>query len=365
MAFVIKTFLQITSGMIATMRASNRTVTDYNVGSVARTMLEAPSAEIDELYQNYGAGLVEAIPTAIYISFNFNLLPAIPASGVVTITAPAAQSGSLTLPVGTLVGSVSGAQYATTQPLTLAPGASASVLVACTVAGVTGNASAGDVGSIATPGLAVTVSNALAFTNGAPIETSSQRKSRFVAYVASLSRGTVASMIYAAGTAAITDPTTGLIIEQVTRVAVDESQGYLDLYFWNGVGNVSAALLALVTNLIEGYADPATGAKIPGYRPAGMRCDKTPMVTQAVPVSISVAVPVLSQTTALQAAVSAAIAAAIIATPSGGNLSTLTLQDAALGVPGVTLAQLNSPVQAIACPLSAVLMPGAISVSWL
>ena len=364
MAFSIKTFLQISASMIANMRASNRTLSDYNVGSVARVMLEAPAAEIDELYQSYAAGLVEGIPTAIYRSFNFNLLPAKPASGVVTLSAVASQAAPLSIPQGFLVGSVQGAQYATTQPVTVPVGGSVSVLVACTVAGESGNAAAGDVSSPLSPGISVTVANAMAFVNGSPIETDDQRKLRFEQYVQTLARGTVASIEYAAGTAQIIDATTGLITESVTRVTVDESPGYVALFYYNGVGNGSVALDTQVANLIQGFVDPSIGI-VPGYRPTGMRVDSTAMSEIPVDVALSVAVPVLSQTATLQAAVAAVVAAAIRGTRSGGILLPQVLQNASLIVAGVTTAEIVSPISTVSCPLSSVLVPGNITVSWL
>ena len=47
MAFQIKNFVSICAGMINSMRANQTQITDFNVGSVARTLIEAPAIEID------------------------------------------------------------------------------------------------------------------------------------------------------------------------------------------------------------------------------------------------------------------------------------------------------------------------------
>lgn len=49
MAFVVRTYEQILSDMIAHVRATTR-ISDFTVGSVARTILEAAALEDDEQY---------------------------------------------------------------------------------------------------------------------------------------------------------------------------------------------------------------------------------------------------------------------------------------------------------------------------
>ncbi len=61
MAFQIKDFASIAAAMINYLRASQDRVTDFEPGSVARTMLEATAAELDELYQQLFHGIREAI----------------------------------------------------------------------------------------------------------------------------------------------------------------------------------------------------------------------------------------------------------------------------------------------------------------
>ncbi len=84
--FRTKDFLTLIDGMILTARAHTERVTDYNVGSVARTLLEAPGLELDALYQAMTLNLLDAIPVAIYQGFSFTALPAMAAAGFVTFT---------------------------------------------------------------------------------------------------------------------------------------------------------------------------------------------------------------------------------------------------------------------------------------
>src|SRR3546814_7934576 len=86
MAFQTKDFVSIVASMINWMRSTQSKITDFNIGSVARTMVEAPAAEIDELYQQFFFGLKEAIPVSVYQSFDFEPIEAVPAAGLVRIS---------------------------------------------------------------------------------------------------------------------------------------------------------------------------------------------------------------------------------------------------------------------------------------
>ena len=143
MAFQTKDFASVAASMLNWLRASQQRVTDFNVGSVARTLLEAPAIEIDELYQQMFSGLKEAIPVSVFNSFDFSALPSIPAGGLITVTI---QSSST--PVIITAGSVftpasGGVTYTALQNITIAPSVTtASVPVVAVTPGVVGNIAA-------------------------------------------------------------------------------------------------------------------------------------------------------------------------------------------------------------------------------
>src|ERR1700689_3197437 len=72
--------------MFNRMKAAQSQIPAFNVGAVARTLVEAPAAEIDELYQQMFNGLQEAIPVAVFNSFNFPPLAAQAASGLAQVS---------------------------------------------------------------------------------------------------------------------------------------------------------------------------------------------------------------------------------------------------------------------------------------
>lgn len=364
MPFQIKDFLSIVAGMVNHMRATSPKITDFNVGSVARTMIEAPAVEIDELYQQYLAGLVESIPTAIYRSFDFPLLPAVPASGLVRFSA-AAGHAAITLPVGTRVASEANVEYQTVEAASIPVGqSSVDVLVAATTPGAGGNALPGSIAYLVSQveGVA-SVTNPVALANGRGEETEAERKLRFGEFIRSLARGTVGSLVYAAKLGAITDASGATTIERVQRVGVEETAGYVQLYVHNGVGQTSADLVRAVVKIVEGYQDSA-GTLVPGYRPAGMRVDVVAMTEIPVNVTLQVQVPLLLQTADTRGSVQAALARVIRATRSGGDLRPLDLVNAALALPAVQGAEIMAPTLTVHCPPSGVLVPGLLTVEW-
>lgn len=81
--FKVKTFGQLTQSMVNWFSSSQSYVTDLNVGSVARTLLESVASELAEIYYRIYNGILDAQETAVYTSFDFPRLSATSAAGVV------------------------------------------------------------------------------------------------------------------------------------------------------------------------------------------------------------------------------------------------------------------------------------------
>lgn len=364
MAFRIKTFLEISGGMIEHMRWAQRSVTDFVVGAVGRTMLEAPSIEIDELYQAYSAGLVEGIPIAIYRSFQFELQPAKAASGVVRLFAQAGHNAPVAVPAGFLVAS-SSAQYQTAEIGVIPVGAEwVDVLAVCTTPGPAGNASPGEIKFLVSSRIGVVrVTNPAAIRNGRGAESEQERKLRFIDYVRSLAKGTIGACLYHARQASIPGPN-GLVYERVARAEVEETEGHVDMFIHNGVGNTSAELVARADAQVQGEANAVSGVVTVGARPTGMRVDLHAMREIPVDVLLHAEVPINLRSEALRTRIRTSLASVILATPNKGFLLPLSLQNAGLTVPGLTGAVLQAPALTIRCPLDAVLVPGTLDVRW-
>lgn len=280
MAFQVKDFISIVASMVNHVRGATKKLTDFNVGSVNRTLIEASALEIDELYQQMFIGLKEAIPAATYSSFNFDKLGAVSAYVNVVFTVSPVSASAITIPAGTVVRVPNNTVGYTTDTELIIPAGTATGTVRVTAdqTGVVGNALAGTITSIDVPITGVTVSNPAAAITGRDKETDEAQKIRFANYIQSLSRGPIASLEYGARTAVIKN-SNGDITEQVVKSKVvepyttDTNQplGYIDCYIYNGSGGTSAALQAETQKIIDGYYE-LDGTPVPGWKAAGIVC---------------------------------------------------------------------------------------------
>ena len=103
MSFQIKKFSSIVGSMINWISSATDKVTDFNPGSVVRTIVEAVAMEIEELYYQLLRAVEEAIGESIYRSFNFPRNPAKRATGVVRFYRMEGTEVPIVVPKGTLV----------------------------------------------------------------------------------------------------------------------------------------------------------------------------------------------------------------------------------------------------------------------
>lgn len=346
--------------MLNRMRGATDKISDYQVGSVARTLIEGPATEIDQLYQQMFIGLREAIPVSTFLSFGFDTIPAAKANGTVSITRPAQATNALTIPAGTVFTATYGRRYVSRYEVVWAADTlSVVVPVEAETAGISGNAAAGVINGspFFIEGEEIVGGT---MSNGRDTETDGEREIRFADYIASLSRGTVAAVQYAAYQARLIAD--GVTTEYVTRVGVVDLPGFVRLYLYSSIGLPSTDLLAAGQRIIDGYRDE-TGKKIPGYRAAGVRIDVLSMVE--VPVTFSIAVEMmpgytLSETLRLQMV--EVIEQEILAVESGGTLYVGTLADRVLAMPGV-LRCVPGNTENFICAESEALVPGTITIT--
>lgn len=300
--------------MMNWMRATQRKVTDFNVGGIARTLVEAPAAEVDELYQQIFIGLKEAIPVSVYHSFEFDALPAAPASGLVTVTVTSAASAIVISAGTTFVPATGGVQYQAIQNVTISPGnTTVDVAVAAVDPGLAGNIPAETEFTLSpSPTGFISAENGAAFINGADAETEESRKARFRSYIQSLSRGTVPSLHYGMRTAFLADAA-GNPIERVIYTSVvepheedeEEEPGYVNCYIHNGVGSTSVQLVNRARTVLYGYYDANNNA-VPGWKAAGTRV--TVAAATEVPLNVTGTVSVLAGYSGSELAAQATIA---------------------------------------------------------
>lgn len=300
MAFQIKSFASIAASMLNYIRSTTNKVTDLSVGGVARTLVEAPAVELDELYQQMFNGIKEAIPVSLYTSLRFAARAAVAASGNVRVTITSASTGTL-IPAGTVFTDPTvSVKYASALDVTIAAGSTfADIRVVAQTPGLAGNIEAGKTFSLTpAPSNVISATNLSPFKNGLDVETESDRKVRFTSYIQSLNRGTLAAVEYGLGTTELYDDN-GNLTERVATASVVEPWltdvlqpiSLVNCYIHNGVGSTSSALLARAREVVYGYT-LADGTKVPGWKAAGVRVDV--FLATEIPVPVSGTLTVLA-----------------------------------------------------------------------
>jgi uncharacterized phage protein gp47/JayE len=371
-AFQIKDFTSIAAGMINRAKVTTTRITDFNIGAAFRTLLEAVAIEIDQLYQQFFNGIKEAIPVSVYNSFDFSLLPAIPASGTATVTI-AIQATDTLIAAGTVCTPVSGGLYAytTVQDVTILAGATtASVRTTANVGGAATNLPNGTQFTLnPTPAGFVSATNGASWINGTDLETEDQRKIRFNQFIQALARGTIAALEYGAKTVTVLDAN-GVIIEQVRLAVViepwltDDTQpiGLVNLFIHNGVGSTSSQLIANTNQVIYGYYD-TNGNAVPGWKAAGVKV----VVAAATEVDqniTAVLTPLAGYDgPTLNTAATGAISNYILALPIGATLLFAELIYLVMSIPGVDNFVMTVPSADVTVTASQKIMPGTFAIT--
>ncbi len=367
MSFQIKDFASITASIINLMKVATQKITDFTEGSIARTIIEAPAAEIEELYLQMYLGIKDAIPVATYNTFNFQALAAAPATGLIRVTVTA-QTVQQTIGAGAQFSSSQTSNvFTATNGVTIPVGATyVDVPVAATSPGAASNVGAGLTWTVSpAPAGFVSASNAAAFSTGTDAETPSARAARFAAFIASLDRGTVAAIQYGLSTVAILDAA-GNITERVALSQIvepwiaDNTQpiSLVNAYIHNGVGSTSAALMSQAQQVVYGYY--SNGVPIPGWKAAGVNV-QTYIATE-VPINIGgTLAPVAGYTdAAIDADANAAASAYILGLGIGVPFLVDDLIGAVKAVQGVadyTPADVGAP----AAPTLSAVVSGALA----
>lgn len=365
--FQIKDFRSIVASMINVARASQTKITDFSVGSVSRTLMESPAVEIEELYLQMLLGLMDAIPVSIYRAFDFQVIDARPSSGILTIHFPGPLPGSVVLPLGSAFSnSTASLVFSSTSTVTAAAGStSVDLVVVCSVPGLVGNINLNEITSISGSTI---VPNGSTFTNlpfisGSAAESELERKTRFVEFIRSISRGTVESIRYAVSTATVTG-VSGLVQESVAFTGISEVPGYVSIYIYGSAGHPSAELIARAQALIDGYIDPISGAKVSGYRSAGVAVTVLPMVNHEVSIGLTVNTQYdAEKTTALRNRIIDTVARMIVAVLPGATLRAESITNSILSISGVMACNLTNNTN-VTCNQFERLTVGTVTVGW-
>lgn len=379
MALQTQDFTTLVRNQVAAIQAASEALLDFTEGSVLLAVVESNSGAValflqalaDQLLALTRASTSEDSDLDTWMAdFGFTRLPAVAATGNVTfsrftpteqaiIPANSTEIAQVQTADGTQTYSV---VIDTTNPnynsalggyVILAGTSSIDVPIEADVAGAGGNAAIDAINTIISPIPNVdTVTNSAAFTNGIDKESDDAFRARFIAYLLSLVRGTVAAINYA-----ITSTQQGV---KNSLVENQQYNGALDYgYFYgvvdDGTGNPSSDLITRISNNVELYR--ACGIRYGIFGPV--------VVTANVAMTITVASGYTAAT--VKTTVQSALQTYINSLPIGGTLYYTRLMqvayDASPGVLDVVSVTLNSGSSDITATEQQIVKSGTITVS--
>jgi len=270
----IKTLKQIVTDLIQWTISKTNKITDFNVGSVIRTLYESIAAEIEEIYYHLWNGFRDSVKNAIFYSFDFHYLEPTPATATLTFTRLDENDTTIpiNIPAGTVVATEEGIYFTTLSDCVIPIGETSTTVTAQSqLTGSNMNVLENTINIVVTPDLqsSITVTNPEPATGGTDQETDEEIKERFGEYIKSLAKGTLSALEYGAKT----------VQGVLNATAVDHYLGIVDLYVWDTNGELSDTLKSQVEAEIENWR--AGGIQVKVHAPNR----KTVSVTLKVQVS--------------------------------------------------------------------------------
>lgn len=374
MAINTQDFTTLVRNQVTAIQGAASGLVDLTVGSILRAVVEANAAVILwlqgmilQLLATTRAATSSGADLDSWVAdFGLSRLPGVAASGSVTFSRFTAAQQAV-VPIGATIQTGDGSQkfavsIDTANPAysaglggyVLAAGvASISVPVAASGAGVAGNALIGQINTLtqSIPGID-TVSNAAAFANGADAETDDALRTRFIAFVASLSKATKAAILYAI--TSLNQGMVGVLIENQLYSGATQN-GYFYAVVDDGSGAPSSGLLSTANNAIDAVRPFTVSFGV--FAPV--------VVTANIAMTITTAIGYDHTATALL--VNAAIQGYVNALTLGQTLTysrlTQLAYDASPGVTNVTSVTLNSGTADLTVTSKQVIKCGTVAVA--
>ena len=362
-------------------------LTDFNVGSITRTLLETYAIRLEHLDAKVFGALRRAIPTVLYEFFGegdggvtssvgFPLIPSVAAVGIVRFQRRPGVAGPLAVPVdATLTVSPEGSTlaeklYRVIVPATMADTASfIDTLAECTVPGTFGNTPANTMELKTVSGDPTAMAgflgatNPAAFLSGLDAETSESRRQRFAQYIRNLARCQDDGLAVAARLAKVV--VNGQVTERVLFArarSVAEKVGRTNVYIDNGGGGASAALVAAAQQIIDGSFAP-DGTPIVGYKAAGIIAEVKAVTPQVVGVTCAIRLDPGASFAAVQLAVRAAVEEYLFGLGVFQDLILADLSSRIVNVAGVTDVTITTPTANVVATEGARILPGAVLIA--
>lgn len=284
--YKVKTIETLYNSMKNYLIGLGSVLTNFNVGSRNRTLLESISINEHQTQFDFNEAIKKAIPISVYQGFDFSRNAGVKASGNLNFTRITPAGVTYPIVAGTAV-ILDGIQYATLEDgeITLGNTSSGNITSQAIVVGTAGNIGINAINTLSGLGTFVSqpvgteaCNNPTSFTGGLNEETDEERQKRFRDYINSLARSTVLGLESGARTV------TG--VARAKAIENDPVAGIVSLYVDDGSGTLSPTLKAAVEKVIDG--DPNDSENFPGYRAAGIQVNVQAPGVENVDVDVTI-----------------------------------------------------------------------------
>lgn len=249
MAFRVKNATGILEDLINWVSARTDKLTDFNVGSATRTLLESVALQGEEFYYDLKKGIEHAIANSCYNAFSFYRKPATRATGYVTIFYDKPLEKDILIPKGSIFHTgkmrFNKEYYKTLENIVVREGSQSVILkIEAVKPGIKGNAIAGEICKMqmGSPNIS-NIANTTPLTNGTNRESETSRAQRFKEYVHTLQKGTAEAVAYGIKE-----------VPGVSGVYIDDNYiGFVRAYVHDKDGNLSEELKQDVLKAVDKY----------------------------------------------------------------------------------------------------------------
>ena len=235
--------------LIAYVSSRTKKLSDFNIGSAVRTLLESVSLQLEEFYYNLQQATIYAVKNSAYEAFGFYREKSKKATGEVTLVFRNALKEPSIIPMGTEMHTWDNLEervyFKTIQNVRVPKGSlRVTVKVEANEPGTKGNVEVGDIAKLTIGRANIDfIFNEQPFTNGLDRETDKKREERFQKYVHSLQRGTRDALLYCI-----------LNVPGVRGAIIDDQYiGFVRCFVHDSEGNLNEDLKAKIEQALVNY----------------------------------------------------------------------------------------------------------------
>ena len=301
-----KTFVEYFENMRNYLILNTSGLTNFEIGSRIRTLLEAIAYELSRSDSDTLRGFLSAIREGMYNIFGFERKDGTKAIGYITITRPASiPVASITYPIFQI--DLYGIGFTTTQVNTMGVGVNSIVVeMQALQKGIDGNILVNSIDTNNGQGTIITdpaitiyydrIYNHVAFQGGTEQESDGDREARFQAFIGNLGKATAEGI----KAEVLKNPNVldCVVISNVNPYTGLADTGWVSVYITDGTVNPPLALVNEIKKVVEG--DPNDIGNYPGCASAGVRVFVGAMTVLEVDVSFSLEVYASSSLTSAE-----------------------------------------------------------------